>query len=382
MNTNGGSILKTMGTGQGYLKAGFLGFAKSGKTWTAKELAIGTRELFNLDGPIAMFDTEGGSEYIAPDILARTGKNLVGVRARSLTDLLQTLDECITAGVSVLIVDSITHVWAEVQESYMQQMNAGRERRGWRPRRDLEFQDWAALKKTWGVWPDRYLNSEMHIIICGRAGDVYEFEPRNDGSDKKDLVKKGVKMKVEKDFGYEASLLIKMERIDGNTGKEFFHRATVLGDRFGVIDASTTTDNPTFDFFRPHVELLKPGAHAPVDTEAKTDHGIDEEGDAEYIRARRERKIVLEEIQGEIVRKWPGMSAKEKATKADLLERHFGTRSWTKVEGMPVGSLRAMLDGLRLELRDGEDPPEQISEDIDLRAPAKAAETDDKAEVA
>jgi hypothetical protein len=55
-------------TSAGHLKAGFLGFAKSGKTHTAVELALGTRDFLKLTGPIAMFDTERGSEYWAPRV--------------------------------------------------------------------------------------------------------------------------------------------------------------------------------------------------------------------------------------------------------------------------------------------------------------------------
>ena len=53
------SRLQSLGKGQGYLKAGFLGFPKSGKTFTSFRLAFGVRKHFGLKGRIAMFDTEG-----------------------------------------------------------------------------------------------------------------------------------------------------------------------------------------------------------------------------------------------------------------------------------------------------------------------------------
>ena len=46
----------------GFLKGGFLGETSSGKTTTAMMLAIAVRRHFKLDGPISMFDTEGGSQ--------------------------------------------------------------------------------------------------------------------------------------------------------------------------------------------------------------------------------------------------------------------------------------------------------------------------------
>src|SRR5262245_48093468 len=103
------ALLKTLGTGQGYLKAGFLGFQKSGKSYTAAELAIGVRQFFKLAGPIAMFDTEGGSEYLAGRIKQQTGADLVGVRSRAFDDMVAFGHECVAAGVAVAIVDSVTH---------------------------------------------------------------------------------------------------------------------------------------------------------------------------------------------------------------------------------------------------------------------------------
>src|SRR5262245_11780671 len=191
------SLLTTLGQGQGYLKAGFLGFQKSGKTYTAAKLAIGTRNFFALEGPIAMFDTEGGSEYIAPMIRKETGKELLGIRSRSFDDLMRVSDECAAAGVSVLLVDSVTHVWRELCDAFLKQIN---ERlASYKPprarRRRLEFQDWAEVKGVWSRWTDYYLNSALHIIICGRAGYEYDFEENEDG--KKELIKTGIKMRSE-----------------------------------------------------------------------------------------------------------------------------------------------------------------------------------------
>ena len=164
-------ILSELQDDQGYLKAGFLGFTASGKTYTATLLAIATRNYFKLDGPIAMFDTEGGSQYLKGWVQEITGKPLLGVRARSFDKLLEFGRECEGAGVSVAIVDSIAHPWEELKESFLADINAARAKKQWDPR-GLEFQDWAKIKPTWGKWTDFYLNSRLHIIVCGRAGDI------------------------------------------------------------------------------------------------------------------------------------------------------------------------------------------------------------------
>ena len=115
-------LLTTLGKGQGYLKAGFQGFGGSGKTHTAPTLAIGTRKFFGLKGPIAFFDTEGGAEYVAPMILKGTGLDPVGLRSRSIDDLLGVTQECIDGGVAVLLVDSMSHIWKDVLDAYLRRI--------------------------------------------------------------------------------------------------------------------------------------------------------------------------------------------------------------------------------------------------------------------
>lgn len=357
------SFLQELGTGQGHLKAGFLGFPKSGKTYTAMLLALGVREYFGLKGPIAMFDTEGGSEYIAPTIKAK-GAGFVGVRSRSLQDLIGMTREA-EAEVSVLIVDSVTHVWREVCDAYLSQVNEQLMKKQRSMRTRLEFQDWAAIKGKWAVWTDLYLNSRLHIIICGRAGFEWEFEEREDelsGKVTKELIKTGVKMKTESEFGFEPSLLVQMERVQerdeaNKLTKSFVHRATVIGDRFAVIDGKTA-DDPGFEFFKPHVDMLVAGAHAHIDTDLKTDHGINEQGDDKWRHETKQRVILCEEIQGELMRSFPGQTKEEKSAKMELIEQAFGTRSWTKVEGMNSDRLRTGLGIIRDAIHATKSEPE------------------------
>ena len=342
-------LLTQLGGGQGYLKAGFLGFNKSGKTWTAALLACGVRDFFKLDGPVAMFDTEGGSEYVNPLVRKLSGQDLVGMRSRSLADLINATKEAEAGGVSALIVDSVTHVWREVCDAYLKQTNERLIKRHRDPRTRLEFQDWGPIKNKWAEWADLYLNSRLHIVICGRAGYEYDYEDREDGSGK-DLVKTGVKMKTEGEFGFEPSLLVQMERVQKmegqKLGKGFTHHATVIGDRFGVLDGAEA-DDPSFEFFLPHVAALTPGAHAPIDIDAKTDMGIGGDGDAAWNRERRDRVILCEEIQGEILKAFPGQTKDEKIAKAELIEAAFHTKSWTKVEGLSSVELRKGLQEIR-----------------------------------
>jgi hypothetical protein len=343
--------MDTFGEGTGYLKAGFLGFNKSGKTFTAMLLALHLRKFLGLGGPIAVFDTEASVEYIAPRIKAETGLPPIGKKSRALVDLLEVGQECEAGASSILIVDSITHVWREVCAAYLDQVNRALDSRN-KPRRNrLEFQDWSAIKDRWALWTDFYLNSKLHIIICGRAGYEWDFQETEEanGQIRKELVKTGVKMKVESEFGFEPSLLVQMERVqimEAGKHKATMHRATILGDRFDAMDGDTQ-DDPAGEWFAPHLKLLAPGIANVVDTALKTDMGVDESGQSQYDRNRREWNKVLEEVEGEIVKAFPGQSAAEKRQKVVILEDCFGTKSWSAVKDRSVEELKRGLAAVR-----------------------------------
>lgn len=327
------TLLQNLNTGVGHLKAGFLGFPKSGKTWTATSLAIGTRKFFGLDGPIAMFDTESGAAYVANRVKEEAGCDLVGVKSRALDDLMALTRECVNTNVSVLIVDSITHVWRELTDTFLRRLNEDRKQRGWREVDRLEFHHWNKLKPIWYRWTDLYLNAPLHIIICGRAGYEYEM-PVNEETGKRELVKVGTKMKTETEFGFEPSLLVEMERVpvrESLRTEKFIHRATVLGDRFGVLDAAVH-DNPGFDFFLPHVERLTPGAANVVDTDRASQIDVDADGNEAWRREKQAREILTEEIKGDFQKAWPGQTKEEKQARMEAMETCFGTKSWTRIE--------------------------------------------------
>lgn len=335
-------LLQPLGQGQGHLKAGFLGFAGSGKTYTSTHLLIGLRKFMNLEGPIVMFDTEGGSEYIADLVKEHTGKDLIGIRSMAFADLLEVVKEAEQMGAAGLLVDSITHIWREVQDSHLAKVNEIRKRKRLPRRFSLEFQDWGPIKTKWAEWTNVYLNSPLNIVICGRAGYDYDYDV-NEETGKKELQKTGIKMKAENEFGFEPSLLVEMARVqEMGTKRKIIHKATILKDRYGLIDGREF-NNPTFKTFLPHIRKLVPGAHATIDTSLKTQPLIDGDG----VDYGRKRTILLDEIKEELLRKWPSTSKDDKAAKGDLLEEVFGTRSWERVSSFGVNQLQDGLAAVR-----------------------------------
>lgn len=359
-------------SGGAFLKAGFLGFEKSGKTHTAMMLALGTRSHFKLTGPLAFYDTEMGSDYWAERVEAETGQQMLVVKSRALVDLVETVKECIAAGVSVLVVDSVSHVWREVVDSYLSELQAKAKSRGWSPPEELKFQDWAPIKSMWARWSDSYLTAPLHIVACGRAGFTYDFETNDRG--KKELVKTGTKMKAE-EFGYEASLLVEMERETDKDG-ELVNRATIVGDRFDLINGKSVI-RPGFDFFKPFVEKLAPASHAPVDTGLKTSFGLDDHRQDNWHREKAQREIVSEKIQAAFqLADLAGTSAESKKARSAAMLKFWGTTSWKELsERLPSARMNEGLVAFEIEhkLREAPKPLVDQSDEITWAPEAKPA---------
>lgn len=356
--TTRGSLLKKAENKMAYFKAGILGFPGSGKTYTASLLAIGICKATG-NNKVAFFDTETGSDFMLTKLQAE-GVEVFQVKSASFRDCVQTIEECEEQGIGVLIIDSITHVWRDLCDSYDRKMN----RRG-----RLQFQDWNVIKQQWKDYTNAFVNSKVHIIACGRAGYEYETDINEDGS--KDLIKVATKMKVETEFGFEPSLIIEMERTTedrdaireylGKTdqkaktqkqlhkpevGSVTIHRAYVLKDRTDKLDGQTF-DNPTFDDFAPHFKALNIGGeHMGVDTSRNSEALFDIQGKTSWQREGEQKAIALEEIEAEGTRYF-GSTAKDRTAKINLLEYVFGTTSKTKLEGMKADDLKKGLARMR-----------------------------------
>lgn len=343
--------------GHSYLKAGIMGLAGSGKTYTASSIAIGLVGYMKERGvtpksSVAFVDTENGAAWLTPRF-KETGIDLMVARTRSLTDLRDSIDWA-QQNADVLIIDSITHFWTVYCDEYARRKNR---------KRGLEFSDWNEVKREWRVnFTDRYLNSPLHIVMCGRQGYEYDMETNQAG--KKELIKTGVKMKAEGETGFEPSLLIAMEQeqnMEGGELKSISRVATVLKDRSTKLDGKEFR-NPKFGDFLPHIAALAiGGVGVTVDTTRDNAALFSDEGsDSAWKHRETQKQIALEEIEAELVRQWPGQDKEAKAAKGDAIERLFGTRSWTAVSQMHLDKLQAARNALWLETRGhayGIEPP-------------------------
>lgn len=322
------------------LKMGFYGFAGSGKTYTATNTAIGLiqhmrkLELQTSQKPIFFLDTETGSDWVAPRIEG-AGIELFTAKTRAFSDLLAAVDDA-EQNASLLLVDSLSHFWTELTESY-----AKRKKRKY----GLQFQDWAYLKAEWAKFTTKFINSNLHIIVCGRAGYEYDYFEEEGG--KKQLAKTGIKMKAEGEMSYEPSLVVFMDRETNPNTKKVVRIANIMKDRSSLLDGKSFK-NPTFKSFLPHINSLNLGGEQlGVDTSRTSEADIPaDQRDNTSVQ----RSIVLDETKDILLLNFPGSTNAEKKAKVELLHKHFKA-SWAEIEKvMPLDDLRIGYDSLFTEL--------------------------------
>lgn len=352
-------LLKKAENQTAYLKVGILGFAGSGKTFTATNIALGLCDLTK-NKKAAFFDTETGSDYMIKRF-KKSGIDLFTHKARAFIDLCDVTKECEKEGICVLIIDSISHVWRDLMDSYLVKINKGRSYKKFKPLKSLQFQHWGPIKNEWGKFTDLYLNSKVHIIMCGRAGWEYDMTVDEDGN--KELIKTGTKMKTENEMGYEPSLLLEMERaVLDKAKKTYTNRCTVIKDRSDSLQGQQF-DMPTFKDFLPAVQFLNIGGeHVGVDTSRTSEEMFNSPGTSitEY---QKQIDILLEQIQETLI--LGGLDGRKQDVqkkRIEVLIKIFGTSSKTAIENFEPVDLEEGLYRLKIELGLS-DAPKPINED-------------------
>jgi hypothetical protein len=349
--TNGAkpSMLQPAIQRSAYAKVGIYGSAGSGKTFTAAKLAIGLHQFAKCEKPVGMFDTEPAAGYIIPLFKKAGIEFLVYGKSRALSDLMAFVDEA-EQSCSVIIADSITHIWRDAQESFLAKINEGRARQHKRPITSLEFQHWRPIKAAWADFTDRFLSSKVHFIVCGRAGSIYEYQDKDDGTGKKELITVGTRMATEKELGYEPSLLIEM--VAQRESGKIVNTALIQKDRADLLNGQEI-QMPDFENMKAHFEALNIGGehHGSMNQRDSRDM-FQETGDDNWTAELRRRQMWAEEIKEVLVKYIPGATAAEKKLKMDYLERLFETRSWTRIENMESDALEVGFYGLKSALED------------------------------
>lgn len=334
-----------IGNDSPYVKAAFEGFAGSGKTYTAAQVAIGLYKQIASTKPVIIFDTEKSSRFLKP-LFDAAGIKVLVKESRQFIDLVETMKFCNGGGSDILLIDSLTHVWEVYLDAYKTKM-----------KRDfIQFQDWGILKGTWKKeFSEPLVQSHYNILFTGRAGFEYE-QQTNEVTQKKEIVKSGIKMKVEGETAYEPDVLVLMERFEKvlNDDKKVWREATILKDRSGLIDGKTFSFDASnasgyvWECFKPMFDYLCTDVVAPrANSEGDTTKMFSDPNNPEYAH---KKKVVLEEIEGLYSLHFPKANGETKAARAKATEAAFGTLSWAKIEKMNIEELEFCRERLLAEI--------------------------------
>ena len=402
-----------------YLKEGIFGLQGTGKTYTAVKQAIFLwkylEKLGLKPGPVAMFDTENGSAFAEPEF-RRHNVPFYVFRGRAFAKLIEGTNEVIHKGFSILIVDSATHVWQDIVDSYIlkKQKRTGSK---YRPR--LAMHDWGPIKAEWAQFPNLVVNAPIHMFVLGRAGFEYDTVENEDGG--YDSIKVGTKFKAEGEFGFEPSLVFEMTRVRFNeegveVGKEIAkktitkggrkteksiratvhgraiekHRAYCVKDR--NMNRETTLDGKFFDFdpgdaesapfdiLVHHLACLNIGGeNQGLDMSDSTDmFGDPDKSRQEY---KRQCEIAAENVKDVLVlAELDGRSDAVKRQRVEELRKAFGTSSWTAITSMKLDDMlrgHALLAenlGVDLTVADGKPDKKPENQQVERPPREKAAE--------
>lgn len=150
---------------------GLAGASGSGKTYSAMRLASGIAG----DKRFAVIDTEGGrAKHYADQFKFDHGDLQPPFRPQAYAEAIHAADE---AGYPVIVVDSVSHLWAgeggilEWQEEELDRM-AGDD---WRKREACRMASWIKPKMSHKAFVQRLLQLRAHLILCFRAEEKVEM---------------------------------------------------------------------------------------------------------------------------------------------------------------------------------------------------------------
>lgn len=230
---------------QAALKIGMYGPPGSGKTFTSLLMGEGLAKVTGKR--IAFVDTEHGTDFYSQAVKTRPvhpeAFDFDALYTRSITETLQAVRGLDSDVYSVVILDSMTHLWQACIEAYGgRQTSAG----------TIPFQAWGRIKKPYKELMSYLLGSPMHVILLGREGTEYATDAETE-----ELKAVGKKMKAEGETQYEPHILLRMEQIKATKTNEVSSVvAYAEKDRTGVLQGRSFV-NPTFESLcRPLLPLL------------------------------------------------------------------------------------------------------------------------------
>lgn len=173
---------------------------------------------------IAVIDTENESASLYADHKLTTGYHIGKFKTLSLfapftpEKYTEAIRCCEDAGMEVVIIDSVTHVWngkGGLLESN-EQLSGNK------------FQNWAKTTPRYQAWLSSILSSKCHVICTARKKQAYELS--KDGNGKSIVEKKGMEDEIRAGFDYEMTIAFEVIN-DSHLAKASKDRSSLFIDK-------------------------------------------------------------------------------------------------------------------------------------------------------
>lgn len=341
--------------GNATMKAAVFGQPGTGKSFSTSAIAIGLHDFIGSEKPVALLDTERGSDYLIKQYKHNDIK-IVRHMTRAFSALVPFIEKASEVS-DIAIIDSVTHFWIDLCDSYRKAVG----------RKSLQIDDWGILKEEWKRFMETFINSGLHLFMLGRGG--YEYDYMTDDAGKQVLIKSGTKMVAEKNTQFEPSLTIEMLQTiydDANKtkmlkdaakgiqpdigGKVAFFEMIVLKDRSNTLTGSRFVyhakpgvylekDNRVWSDVRPFVEeLCIGGVEGGVSVDDSSDiFGREDRSASEF---RKQQETMVDELGGILNRHYSSTGGLDKKCKLELYVLVFNTHSKKAIERRGLPELR------------------------------------------
>lgn len=267
---------------QAFFKAALYGRAGTGKTLTSLLWAEGLAARDNKR--VAYIDTERGTEFYAIDIEERRchpkAFDFDRLITRSIMDTLEAVESIDPKEHSVVVIDSITHLWEAARAAYTGKVMSNGA---------IPIQAWGPIKKPYKKLMTLLLDGDFHAIFCGREGVVMEEDA--DG----ETHVTGTKMKAEGETPHEPHVLGRMrperDAEGGYIVKVFFEK-----DRSGIL-TGRTLDWPNYQTIAPVVNYLTGTAQGKMGSEEASAEKDAAALEAQAQREKTEKESLFDQIK-------------------------------------------------------------------------------------
>lgn len=206
---------------RGKLRIGLSGPSGSGKTMSSLKIARG---IAGPEGKILMIDTERGSGDLYSHV---TNYDIITLTApfapKNYVEAIQAGED---AGYDVIIIDSLTHAWAD--EGGLLEQATNMERSG-----KNRFTLWADVTPQHRSLVAAMLNCDAHVVATVRSKQEYAME--KDEKTGKNTVKKLGMAPVQRE-GMEYEFTVFMDIEQNHAARASKDRTDLFRDEFGIID--------------------------------------------------------------------------------------------------------------------------------------------------